>query len=122
MPKKILLVIALLYTIALAVLSLLSSGNLPDLEVDYADKVAHLIAYGVLYFVWQITLDAYKIPKAILIASGFAITYGIILEVLQGTLTVGRTLDMYDVLANCIGVVIILIVYKYKNKTHVKNL
>ena len=122
MLKKILLVIALLYTIALAVLSLLSSDDLPEVEVEYADKIAHAIAYALLSFLWYLSLKSFKISKALLISALIAIIYGIILEVLQGTLTVGRTLDMYDVLANCIGVVFISSILIARNKSHVKNL
>lgn len=122
MLRKFLLVAALLYTIALAVLSLLSSDSLPEVEVEYADKIAHTAAYGLLCFLWYFTLKSFQYSKALLIAASSVIIYGIILEVLQGTLTVGRTLDMYDVVANCIGVVFISVILMLRNKSHVKNL
>lgn len=122
MLKKILLVIALLYTIALAVLSLLSSDDLPDVEVEYVDKFVHTIAYALLCFIWYLVLKSFKFSKALLVAAAIAIIYGIILEVLQGTLTEGRTLDLYDVLANCIGVGFISSILIIRNKTQVKNL
>lgn len=122
MLKKILLVIALLYTIALAILSLLSSDDLPDVEFEYADKFAHTMAYALLCLLWYTVLKSFKFSKAILVASAIAIIYGIILEVLQGTLTEGRTLDLYDVLANCIGVGFISSILIIRNKTQVKNL
>ena len=122
MLKKILLAIALLYTIVLAVLSLLSSDDLPDVEVEYVDKFAHTIAYALLCFIWYLVLKYFKFSKALLVAAAIAIIYGIILEVLQGTLTEGRTLDLYDLLANCIGVGFISAILIIRNKTHVKNI
>ena len=122
MLKKILLVIALLYTIALAVLSLLSSDDLPDVEVEYVDKFVHTIAYALLCLLWYSVLKSFKFSKALLVAAAIAIIYGIILEELQGTLTEGRTLDLYDVLANCIGVGFISSILIIRNKTQVKNL
>jgi VanZ family protein len=67
-------------------------------------------------------LKSFKFSKALLVAAAIAIIYGIILEVLQGTLTEGRTLDLYDVLANCIGVGFISSILIIRNKTQVKNL
>lgn len=122
MFKKILLIIALFYTIALAILSLLSSDDLPGVEVEYADKIGHTVAYACLCFIWYQVLKSYKFSKALLIASAIAIIYGIILEVLQGTLTEKRILDVYDVLANCIGVGFISSILIIRNKTQVKNL
>lgn len=113
---------ALFYTIALAVLSLLSSDSMPEVEVEYADKIGHAIAYALLCFIWYLALKSNKLANAILKAAAIAIIYGIILEVLQGTLTEGRTLDVYDVLANCIGVGFISAILIIRNKTHVKNL
>jgi VanZ family protein len=121
--KTILLVIALLYTIALAIVSLISSDNLPNLEVANSDKIAHLIAYGILCLVWYLALKNSKLSKPLLIASSIAIFYGIILEVLQGTFTAERISEGYDILANCFGVVIIsIIIIIIRNKTHVKKI
>lgn len=116
------LVIALLYTTTLALLSLLNSSKLPSIEINNGDKFAHAIAYSLLCFIWYLAFKINKITKALLIASCASIIYGIILEVLQGTLTEARTSDMYDILANCIGVAFISIILVIRNKTHVKNL
>lgn len=122
MLKNILLVLALLYTLALAIVSLLSSDDLPSIDVEYGDKFAHAIAYSLLCFIWYLTLKALNISKPIIAASCGAIIYGIILEVLQGTLTEARVPDVNDILANCIGVAFIFTIIVIKNKTHVKSL
>ena len=122
MLKNILLTLALLYTIALAFVSLLSSSNLPAIEVVNADKIGHTIAYGLLGLIWYIALKALSFSKPLLIAACGAIIYGIILEVLQGTLTEARMLDKYDIVANCIGVAFISGIIIIRNKTHIKKL
>ena len=122
MLNKILLVLALLYTVALAVISLLNSSNLPDINIDNSDKYGHAIAYSLLCLFWYLAMKSYKFSKALLTAASIAIIYGIILEVLQGVLTDVRISDGYDILANCIGVVFISIIILIRNKTHVKNL
>jgi VanZ family protein len=120
--KTILLIISILYTIALAIVSLISFENLPNLEVENSDKMAHFFTYGILCLVWYLALKNYKISKPLLVASSIAIFYGIILEVLQGTLTEERISEGYDILANCFGVVIISIIIIISNKTHVKKI
>jgi VanZ family protein len=120
--KNILLVLALFYTVALAVVSLLSSDDLPSIDLEDGDKLAHAIAYGILCLIWYQTLKALKISKSIIVATFGAIIYGIILEVFQGTLTEARVPDVYDILANCIGVVFIFTIIVIKNKTQVKSL
>lgn len=117
-----LLAIALLYTIALAVVSLLNSSNLPTIEAENGDKIGHAIAYSLLGLVWYLTLKALNFSKPLLVASCSAIIYGIILEVLQGTLTDARVSDIYDIVANTVGVAFISIIIMIRNKSHVKNL
>jgi VanZ family protein len=51
-----------------------------------------------------------KYNYLILIIACFAFIYGIIIEVLQGTLTETRTTDIYDVLANGLGIVAAVLV------------
>lgn len=46
------------------------------------------------------------IHRVIIISAAAAIAFGIFIEVLQDTLTNYRQLDLYDVLANTIGVVV----------------
>lgn len=122
MLKKILLLIAIVTTIAIAYGSLISSDDLPDVEVDYADKVIHAIAYGFLCFIWYLAIKSYNIQRPLLVAICIAVIYGILLEVLQGTLTEARVTDLHDILANCIGVVFISLIIAYRNKTHVKKI
>lgn len=48
--------------------------------------------------------------------------YGMILEVLQGALTVTRTPDFEDVLADAVGIVFISIIIGLGNKTKDKKI
>lgn len=122
MLNKILLSIALFYTFTLAVVSLLNTTNLPDVDIENGDKYAHTIAYAILCFLWYIALKANNIKGALVKAISLSIIYGIILEVLQGSLTEARSADLYDILANCIGVVFISLIIALRNKTHVKKI
>jgi VanZ family protein len=121
-PKKLWLIIAICYTIILTIYSLINIDSLPELGTDYDDKIIHVLAYGLLNLLWYFTLQKVKVTKPVFIAALLSIIYGIILEVLQGQLTYARSLDMLDVLANSIGVVIVSVFIIIRNKTRVKNL
>ena len=122
MPKKLLLITAICYTLILAVFSIATITSLPQIGTNYDDKIFHIFAYGILFLLWYFTLLRLKIAKSIFIAALFSVVYGIILEVLQGQLTVVRHLDVLDALANCIGVIIATLFIIIRKKTIVKNL
>ena len=102
------LLLAILATIVIAVLSL---GSIPKinigLQIKSGDKFLHILAYFSLSIIWFLALNK-KLNnisiKFIVITS--LIFYGIILEVLQGGITDYRTSDIYDVVANVIGIVL----------------
>ncbi|WP_232457031.1 VanZ family protein [Polaribacter sp. SA4-12] len=84
---------------------------MPKIEVSYSniDKVYHLFAYFMLSSCWLFSF--YKKPALKYIIVIFCVIYGIIIEVLQHTLTLYRTGDFKDVLANTLGIVLGLLVF-----------
>jgi len=117
-----LLSIALFYTLALAVVSLFNTTDLPEVDIDNGDKYAHSIAYALLCLLWYVALMINKTKAPLVKAMLISVIYGIILEVLQGALTEARHADLYDILANCVGVVFISLIITLRNKTHVKKI
>ncbi|WP_298532727.1 VanZ family protein [uncultured Algibacter sp.] len=124
MLKKIALVLAVGYTIALATVSLITLNNLPDTGISFADKIFHFLAYALLTIFWfaafSITFN-WKKKRAMLIAVCSSILFGILIEVLQDTLTESRALDIYDILANSLGALLASIILFFKKSLHVKN-
>jgi VanZ family protein len=80
-----------------------------QLAFTVSDKVYHLFAYFTLAICWLFSF--YKKPKAKYIIVITCIIYGIIIEVLQHTLTMYRTGDYKDVLANTLGIMLGLVVF-----------
>ena len=72
----------------------------PDPGFENADKLEHVLAYGVLTF-WFCQLHA-SARVQVAVALGF-IAMGVGLELVQGALAY-RTYDGYDMLANAVGV------------------
>ncbi|MCF7559256.1 VanZ family protein [Sabulilitoribacter multivorans] len=124
MLKKFALIIAIFYSLVLAFVSLIKLNNLPDVGVSFGDKIFHFLAYFVLTFLWFNTfINTYKFKnrRAIIFSIVISVVFGIIIEVLQETITVSRALDIYDVLANTIGVLIASLVLWVKHILQVKN-
>lgn len=102
------LLIAILVTVAIAILSLTS---VPKLNLGFnfksSDKFLHILAYFVLSSIWYFSLkEKIKKPSFKYTLIVCMIIYGIILELLQGGMTTYRTGDFYDVIANTIGIIL----------------
>jgi VanZ family protein len=123
--KKQIVYITVFYSLALAVVCLIPSDTLPDVEVSFADKIFHSVTYVVLTFLWFYSLVlSFKMEtlNAIVYASVISIIFGIIIEVLQETLTETRRGDVLDVLANSLGVLFAASIIWFKNRNSVKKL
>ncbi len=99
-------------------MSLIKLKNVPDMGVDYGDKIFHFLAYSVLTLFWFSAFVYYfklKKSKAIVYAAILSVVFGILIEVLQGTFTVYRSLDVYDIVANTSGVILVVLVFVLKS-------
>lgn len=103
-----LLFVAIAITIAIICLSLLKLPN-TGIKINNIDKAYHSSAYFVLALTWLFSF--YKKPNKKYIIVICCIMFGIIIEVLQSTLTIYRTGDYKDVLANSLGVLLALFIF-----------
>lgn len=83
-------------------------------EFSPTDKMMHASAYFVLGLVWMFyflvkNTQDFNLNKVFFYISVVVIAFGMLIEVLQGTLTEYRTPDWADILANSIGVLIALV-------------
>lgn len=100
------LFLAILWTVVITVLSLVSINSVPKVHIPGKDKVVHFLFYLVFVILWSFTkVKLYFKLKYDFIIVLFAIVYGIIIEVLQSVLTQTREADIYDVFANSIGAI-----------------
>ncbi len=107
------LLIAIAATLFLAVLSLSAVPKLNlGLGIKSGDKYLHFIAYFGLTILWYFALKERINEKVFKFFVPLAlILYGIILEGLQSGLTTYRTGDIYDAIANTVGVIVALLVF-----------
>lgn len=112
-PIKILLkdnmiYIAIVVTVAIIYLSL---AKLPKTIISFRhiDKFYHSLAYFTLTLSWL--LSFYKKPKSKYLIIILCIILGIVIEILQAYLTIYRTGDYLDILANTIGVFLAFFIF-----------
>ena len=118
--KKWALPILVVYALALTIGSLANVGDLPSLGSSFDDKIIHLAAYFFFTVLVFNYCNEVKLGRALLISAVSVIVYGIIIEVLQQVMTSYRTLDVYDALANTLGVVFATIIIRFRNKLKLK--
>lgn len=89
-----------LYAAAIVFLSL--TPRPPQIDVEYGDKLGHLLAYGLLMF-WFCFLYRYRYTR---LAYGLGwIAMGVALEFVQGA-TGTRSFEVADMIANSLGVLL----------------
>lgn len=124
MLKKLAFTLVIGYSILLTYASLASLKNLPEVSISFADKIFHFSAYFVLAILWYIAFIytfSLKKKKAIIYAVIISVTFGIVIEVLQHTLTDYRALDVYDIFANTLGVLIAILIIALNEKFNIKK-
>ena len=82
-------------------------------KIHISDKIIHMFSYFLLTLSWLFCYkkESKKIKISLIIVLTVFI-YGIIIEILQGTVTKNRQLEIYDALANLIGIIFAITVFK----------
>ncbi len=95
--------LSIFWALLILVLSLLSLNTKSLPVFSYSDKIVHLFFYFILSF---LSLNSLKEKNKItqLKLMSLILFYGIIIEVLQELITLTRSADIFDVLANAFGI------------------
>lgn len=111
--KKQWLGVALAYTLFVFMASLASIHIKVAPTFEHKDKIVHIGIYVLYTIIWffyfNSGLQKISYKKAILLA--FAT--GILIEILQGSCTQNRSADIFDVVANSIGISIAVFLIKH---------
>lgn len=110
----------LLWMVLVTVLCLVSFSNeeLQGIEFAHMDKVVHFTFYFVASILGSLALSEVKnrtisFKKAAAIIFTILVLYGIVIEVLQYDFTVDRSGDVFDAVANTVGIVTGLFILKF---------
>ena len=110
-----------LWALLIAVLSFFPGNRFPKVEITRVDLAVHFFFYTVLTFLlidshYRESKKVWWGKNPVLSAFLFSISYGILVEILQGTVFVNRSADLTDVVANTFGAIIGWAVYYYIQK------
>ena len=102
-----LFIIAILFTAAVLVCTHLPQDAMPSpLQKDGIDNIEHVLAYGVITFLFQISLRTSLTMLSALLLFFAVSVIGIFDELTQ--LFVNRTASVTDLLADIVGILIVL--------------
>jgi VanZ family protein len=127
LAPKVLFFLALSFTLFITVGSLINTSSIPNLKLAVSDKLIHGVCYFLLMLLWFLfVISNYKtagFKKLLIITACLSFVYGIIIEVLQGTLVETRTADIFDVLANGLGILtaVFVLIFFQRNLIKLKS-
>ncbi|MBW4359570.1 VanZ family protein [Flavobacterium sp. NAS39] len=125
MPKYLLFLVALLWTVIVAYFCLIKSSDIPVINIPNLDKCIHVFFHFVFTFVWflffrkQIQTDNFQNP--LLYSFILSFVFGITIEILQELVTTTRSADIFDVLANLTGALVTVFTVFICNKLNILN-
>lgn len=108
---------ALVWTLVVTILTLLPGKDLPEVQLVNFDKFAHFGVFFLLewlYLRWKTWGP--NLGLSVVSISLIVISYGGLIEILQGTLYTDRYADLFDFIANASGAFAALIVFRTYRK------
>jgi VanZ family protein len=115
LPPKNRLLLPFIWFLAITWLSTKGGVSLPGFSLIGTDKLAHAAAYALLS--WLLAY-AYQSRKFVILRniSVFSFVYGAFMEFVQYTFFPNRYFEVDDMLANGIGAILGVLVYRYTSK------
>lgn len=112
--QSIRIFLVVLYAVGITTLSLLPPQDLPSVPLfEGADKVVHFLMYFIFSFLLCWALKTERKFKRWLLVIPVAIGWGIFMEYTQLSMHLGRSFSWYDILANCLGVIGGIAIYRF---------
>jgi len=111
-PQWLRITLSLLYLCLIAFLSLLPPNDFPDIPLfPGADKIVHTCMYlGLTWLAcWSMHAEIKHIWYYLIIL--FSISWGIVMEIFQYIMHLGRSFDLYDIAGNSFGTLIGVLIY-----------
>ena len=125
MPKFLLLLVALFWTGIVSYFCLVSSDEVPSINIPNIDKLVHVVFHSALTFFWFLFFSKHlkidTVFRPLLYSFIFSFVFGIIIEILQELVTITRSADILDVTANMIGATAAILFVVIGNKFKILN-
>lgn len=114
--NKFSLIVALIYSALIIYLGLSESDSISISNFDVNDKLAHLLSFLLFYYLWYKSFVNWFYDKASLYLFGFALIFGILIELGQKYLTDSRSAEFLDIVFNLIGILLVHIYFNLKKR------
>lgn len=111
-PQWLRITLSLVYLTIVAFLSLLPPKDFPDIPLfPGADKVVHTCMYlGLTWLAcWSMHAEVKRVWYYLIIL--FSISWGVVMEIFQYIMHIGRSFDLYDIAGNSLGTLIGVLIY-----------
>ncbi len=102
--------LAIAWTLGILAACTIPGSDLPKINVVSFDKAAHFVVFAGFGWLWMWALRETPQKTWRVLAGGFA--YAVLTEIYQGLLPFDRTPDLMDALANALGVLAAVLVYR----------
>jgi VanZ family protein len=113
--KKIILVCALAWTILIIIGCSLPGSAVPKVPLfPHFDKVVHFIFFFIFTMLWSVYNNCKWVTTIYIIITSFI--FGWFIEIYQKNYVIGRSFDVFDIVADTIGAVSFLIIYKWVSR------
>ena len=110
----------LAYMTIITIISLSNLDNAPKFQFVHVDKLIHCLIYFIFYLLVFNTTKIYKLKNSLTISIIFSVGFGILIEVCQPIFTLNRQFEILDILANTVGVFLMVTLISSRNSL-IKN-
>ena len=102
--RQFITVAAAAWTLAILALCSIPGNELPNVSIASVDKIGHFSMFAAFGWLWMHALRI-EVPARLRWVFAAGLTYAVLTEVYQGLMPLGREPDVWDVVANAIGLV-----------------
>lgn len=99
--------IALFWSFLVSYLCLTPSSDIPIVSFPHLDKIVHSFFHFVFTVLWYLFFEKQvkksNQQKLLLVSIVFSLFFGIAIEILQSKITLTRSGDVFDIMANFVG-------------------
>ena len=107
--------IAIVWTLGILAACSIPGKDIPNINLFSFDKIAHFTVFAGFGWLWMRALTG-PMNRRTAYVLGFGLAYAALTEVYQGLLPFNRTPDVHDALANTLGLLTAVLLYRLLKK------